>query len=105
MDKNGTKINKLFLTGIILLLFLLQPVTSLQAQTRKVKQAQRRQEQLKEKNKRKATLKHRHDIQTKEVQDRMKQTRKRSEQYNRGKKEPFFKDLFKRKKKRRNRRR
>ena len=112
MDKNGTKINKLFLIRIFLLLFLmLQPVATLQAQTKRVKQAERRQEQLKQKEKRlyekkrKAALKHRQDIQTREVQDRMKETKKRSDQYNKGKKEPFYKDLFNRKKKRKKRRR
>jgi uncharacterized protein YlxW (UPF0749 family) len=112
VEKNGTKINKLFLTKVFLLAFLLlQPLISLQSQTRKVKKAERRQEQLERKEKkeyekrRKAVLKQRYDIQTKEVQDRMKATRKRSEQYNKGKKEPFYKDLFHRKKKKRKRRR
>jgi hypothetical protein len=112
VDKNGAKINKLFLIRVFLLAFLLlQPVVSLQSQTKKVKKAERRQEQLKQKEKRdyekrrKAVLKHRQDIQTKEVQERMKATRKKSEQYNKGKKEPFYKDLFNRKKKKRKRRR
>ena len=112
MDKNGAKINKLFLIRIFLFLFLLlQPLASLQAQTKKVRQAERRQEQLKKKEKkeyeqrRQEALKHRHDIQTKEVQERMKETKKRSDHYNKGKKEPFYKDLFNRKKKRRKRRR
>ena len=112
MDKNGTKIIKLFLIRIYLFLFLLLlPLTSLQAQTRKVKQAERRQEQLKQKEKkeyeqrRQAALKHREDIQTKEVKARMKETKKRSDNYNKGKKEPFSKGLFNGKKKRRKRRR
>ena len=112
MDKNGTKIIKLFLNRIILFLFLLVlPIVSLQGQTRKVKQAQRRQEQLKQKEKkeyeqrRKAALKHREDIQTKEVRARMKETKKRSDNYNKGEKEPFYKGLFNGKKKRRKRRR
>jgi len=112
VDKNGAKINKLFLIRIYLFMFLLlQPVAFLQAQTKKVRQAERRQEQLKQREKkeyekkRKATLKHRHDIQTKEVQERMKETKKRSDHYNQGKKEPFYKDLFNRKKKRKKRRR
>ena len=112
MDKNGTNIIKLFLIRIFLFLFLLLlPVASLQAQTKKVKQAERRQEQqnLKEKKgyeqRREAALKHREDIQTKEVKARMKETRKRSDNYNKGKKEPFYKGLFNGKKKRRKRRR
>lgn len=112
MDKNGTKIIKLFLIRIFLFLFLLLlPLASLQAQTRKVKQAERRQEQLKQKEKkeydkrRQATLKHRQNIQSKEVKARMKETKKRSDHYNQGKKEPFYKGLFNGKKKRRKRRR
>ena len=112
MDKNGAKIYKLFLIRIFLILFLLlQPVISLQAQTKKVRQAERRQEQLTQKEKkeydqkRRAALKHRQDIQSKEVQARMKETKKRSDHYNKGKKEPFYKGLFNRKKKNRKRRR
>ena len=51
---------------------------------------------------RQAALKHRKDIQTKEVQARMKETKQRSDHYNKGKKEPFYKNLFNRKKKKRN---
>jgi Ni/Co efflux regulator RcnB len=112
VDKNGTKIIKLFLIRIFLFLFLLLlPLAFLQAQTRKVKQAERRQEQQKQKEKkeydqkRQAALKHRHDIQTKEVKARMKETKKRSDHYNQGKKEPFYKGLFNGKKKKRKRRR
>jgi hypothetical protein len=97
VDKNGTKINKLFLIRSFLFLFLLlQPLDFLQAQTRKVRQAEKRQEQMKQKEKkeyekrRKETLKHREDIQTREVQERMKETKKRSDHYNQGKKEPFY---------------
>jgi uncharacterized protein YlxW (UPF0749 family) len=112
VEMNGTKINKLFLIRVFLLAFLvLQPLVSAQSQTRKVKKAERRQEQLERKEKReyekrrKAVLKQRYDIQTREVQDRMKATRRRSEQYNKGEKEPFYKNLFNRKKKKRKRRR
>ena len=111
MDKNGTKIIKLFLIRVFLFLFLLLPLASLQAQTKKVRQAERRQEKLTQKEKkeyhqkRQAALKHREDIQSKEVQARMKETKKRSDHYNKGKKEPFYKNLFNGKKKRRKRRR
>jgi hypothetical protein len=83
----------------------------LQAQTKKVKQAERKQEQqmLKKKEgyeqRRQAALKHREGIQTKEVKARMKETKKRSDHYNKGKKEPFYKGLFNGKKKKRKRRR
>jgi hypothetical protein len=110
VNKNGAKINKLYLIRIFLLGFLmLLPLAALQAQTRKVKQAQRRHEQLEKREKmlyekqRKDALKHRHDIQTKQVKDRMKETKKKSDAYNKGKKEPFYKELFNRKKKRRKR--
>lgn len=45
---------------------------------------------------RKNGLKHQYEIQTKEVQERMKQSRKNAEKYNRQmrKREPFFKRLF-----------
>ena len=102
MGKNGTK---------IIILFLLLSVYPLQAQTRKVRQAERRQEQFDKQEKkeyekrRKATLKHRYNIQTKEVRERMKQTEMRSAKYGRKKKDPFYKDLFNKKKKRKKRRR
>ena len=102
MGMNGTKIT---------ILFLLLSVYPLQAQTRKVRQAERKQEQLDKQYKkeyekrRKATLKHRYNIQTKEVRERMKQTEMRSAKYGRKKKDPFYKDLFNRKKKRKKRRR
>ncbi|MFC2114902.1 hypothetical protein ACFLTU_00400 [Bacteroidota bacterium] len=82
-----------------------------QAQTRKVRQALHKKEQLDKKeqkqyeDRRKATLKHRYEIQTKEVQERMKQTERRSRKYGRKKKDPFLKNLFKGKKKRKKRRR
>ena len=109
MAKNGTKIIKLFLRFCFFILFLHIVLLPIQAQTRKIKQAERKQEQLYKKEKkqydkrRKATLKHRYSIQTKDVQDRMKQTENRSSKYGRKQKEPFFKRLFnsKRRKKRR----
>ena len=76
----------------LFLFLLLLPFASLQAQTKKVKQAERKQEQgmLKEKKgyeqRRQAALKHREDIQTKEVKARMKENKKRSDHYNKGKK-------------------
>lgn len=102
MGMNGTK---------IIILLLLLSVYPLQAQTRKVRQAERKQEQLVKQDKkeyekrRKATLKHRYNIQTKEVRERMKQTEMRSAKYGRKKKDPFYKNLFNKKKKRKKRRR
>ena len=104
MGKNGAKINKLFLRQLIIILFLQLAVTGLQAQPREVKQAEKRYEWLlkQEKkaydDKRKATLKHRYEIQSKDVQARMKETEKRSKQYGRKQKESWFKNIFKNKK-------
>jgi hypothetical protein len=59
------------------------------------------------KKKQKAAVKHRTSIQTKEVQERMKLSRKKAEVFNKSKREPFFEKIFgkKRKKKHKKRRR
>ena len=61
-----------------------------------------RQEDTGYDKKRKKVLKHRFDIQTKEVQERMKLSEKKSRQYNKPRRDPFYKTLFtdKRRKKR-----
>lgn len=108
---NGTKIIKLFLGMAFLFLFLDCSLVRVEAQSRKVRKAERKYEQMqKEETKdyekrRKAALKHRYDIQTPEVKDRMKETEKRSKKYGRKQKDPFFRDLFDRKKKKRKKRR
>ncbi len=110
MGKNGTKIIKLFLRIFFLFLFLQLTFAPIQAQTRKIRQAERKQEQINKKEKkeyekrRKATLRHRYEIQTAEVRKRMKQTEMRSRKYGRKKKDPFLKNLFNRKKKRKKQR-
>jgi hypothetical protein len=109
MDKNGTKIIKLFLGSCFLFLFLVFSVDQVQAQPRKVRQAQRKAEKVSKQEKkeydkrRKAALKHRYEIQTKETRERMKETEKRSAKYGRKQKEPFYKNLFKKRKKRKKR--
>lgn len=50
---------------------------------------------------RKAAIKHRYKIQTPEVKERMKASREKVDQYHKQKNKPVFKDLFKRKKRRR----
>ena len=83
-----------------------------QAQSRKVKQAERKYEQQLKKEKkdydkrRKATIKHRYEIQSKDVQERMKNTEARSRKYGRKQKDPFYKNIFRKKKRKpkRNRR-
>ena len=100
---------KLFPLLIFQLLLLLIPCRSVQAQSKKVKQAERRYEKELEHEKkeydkrRKETLKHRFEIQTPEVQQRMKETEKRSRLYGRKQKEPFYKKIFNRKGKKRRR--
>jgi hypothetical protein len=111
MEKNGTKIIKLFLGFCFLFLFFMFSVDQVQAQPRKVRQAQRKSEKVNKQEKkdydkrRKAALKHRYEIQTKETRERMKETEKRSAMYGRKQKEPFYKNLFKKKKKRKRKRR
>ena len=111
MGKNGTKIIKLFLRFLFLYLFFQCSFATVQAQSRKVKQAERKYEQqLKQEkkdydNRRKATIKHRYEIQSKDVQERMKNTEERSRKYGRKQKEPFWKNIFKKKKKKPNRKR
>ena len=96
MGKNGTKIIKLFLRFFFVFLFLQCSYTLVQAQSREVKKAERKYErQINQEKKaydkrRKATLKHRYGIQTKEVRDRMKETKERSRRYGRKQKEPFY---------------
>lgn len=101
---------KLFLLLVLQLLFMLIPCRlQAQSQSRKVRQAERRSEKLQEREKkdyekrRKETLKHRYEIQSPEVQQRMKETEKRSRLYGRKQKEPFYKKIFNRKGKRRKR--
>ena len=111
MGKNGTKIIKLFPGFFFLILLLQLSFSQVQAQSRKVKQAERRSEKLQKQEqkdydrRRKAALKHRYEIQTPEVKERMKETEKRSGKYGRKQKEPFYKDIFNRKKKRKRKRR
>ena len=86
-------------------LFFQCSFVSVQAQSRKVKQAERKYEQqLKQEKKdydkrRKATIKHRYEIQTRDVQERMKNTEKRSRKFGRKQKDPFYKNIFSKKKK------
>ncbi len=111
MGKNGTKLIKLFLRFCFLFVFLQYSIAPAQAQSRKVKQSERNYEKVRKQEKkdyekrRKATLKHRYEIQTKEVQARMKATEQRSRKYGRKQRDPFYKDLFKRKKKKPGKRR
>ena len=102
---------KLFPVFSFQILLIIIPYGSVQAQTKKEVQAQRRYEKVLEREKRdydkrrKETLKHRFEIQTPEVQERMKETEKRSRLYGRKQTEPFFKKIFNRNKFRKKRRR
>jgi hypothetical protein len=77
-----------------------------QSQTGKAGRAIRKQEKAEKSlqkdydKSRKAALKHRYNIQTPEVQSRMKASRKKVDQYYKQKNKFVFKDIFKRKKRR-----
>jgi len=94
------RIKKLIL-GILIVSIPVFPVYS---QSRKVRRAIKKSEKAEERQdknydkSRKEALKHRYDIQTREVQERMKKSKKRADRYNKSKREPFYKDLFNKKK-------
>jgi hypothetical protein len=95
--KNGIKIALLFL-------FLL-PSLHIEGKPRTEKQIDRLEAQKARKEKkdyekrRKEAVKQRYSIQTQEVQDRMKESKKKADNFNKSKKDPFFKELFKKKRK------
>ncbi len=87
-------------------MFTLLVTAPLQSQTGKAGRAIRKQEKTERsldrdyEKSRKSALKHRFRIQTPEVQERMKTSRKKVDQYHRQKNKPVIKDLFNRKKRR-----
>jgi len=89
---------------LLILIALLLSTTVAFSQTRKASKAVKKQEKmerLQEKSYQKArkeTIKHRHDIQTKETQERMEGVDKRAKAYNSQNDESWLKHLFKRKK-------
>jgi len=89
----------------ICFLVLLLPASHGYAQSRMVRKAissqDKKAEQQEEdyQKKRKAVLRHRFDIQTKEVQKRMKLAKKKSRQYNKSREEKPFSNLFDNKRK------
>lgn len=91
---------------LIFLLFSLFISAPLQSQTGKAGRAIRKQERVEKSIKRdyeksrKAALKHRYQIQTPEVKERMKASRKKVDQHYKQKNKPVLKDIFKRKKRR-----
>jgi hypothetical protein len=92
---------------IVLFLISIIIAAPLQAQRGKAGRAIRKQEKSEKAlerdydKSRKAALKHRFSIQTPEVQERMKASRKKADQHYKQKNKPVFKELFKRKKRRR----
>ncbi|MCW3078300.1 MAG: hypothetical protein JWO32_2909 [Bacteroidetes bacterium] len=66
---------------------------------RKLERKESREKRKKEKAERKAVKAHHKRLQTKTVQKRMKQSKKRATLNNENKREPFFKRWFKKKKK------
>lgn len=85
------------------------PVFPVYSQSRKVKKAIRKSEKAEENTQRTYdkgrddALKHRYDIQSKEVKKRMKESKKKADQYYKSNREPFYKELFNRKKKQKKR--
>lgn len=79
---------------------MLLPAGNGYAQSRHVRKVISKQEKQAEQEdqdyqkRRKKVLKHRYDIQTKDVQERIKLSEKKSKQYNKSKEEPFFSNLF-----------
>jgi hypothetical protein len=103
----STKLSKLYFRRIfVLLLFSLFISAPLQSQTGQAGRAIRKQEKAEKSlqkdydKSRKAALKHRYQIQTPEVKERMKASRKKVDQHYKQKNKPVLKDLFKRKKRR-----
>jgi hypothetical protein len=89
--------------AVICILVILLPANNVDAQSRHVRKVISKQEKKAEQEdedyqkRRKDVLKHRHDIQTKDVQERMKLSEKKSRLYNKSKEEPFLSNLFSKK--------
>jgi len=92
---------------ILLILLSLFVAIPLQSQSGKARHAIKKQERTDKslekqyEKSRKTALKHRYKIQSPEVKERMKASRKKVDQYHKQKNKPIFKDLFKRKKRKR----
>jgi hypothetical protein len=104
---HNTKLSKLYLRKfLIFILFSLFVTAPLQSQSSKAAHAIKKQERAEKtlerdyEKSRKAALKHRYKIQTPEVQERMKASQKKVDQFHKQKNKPVLKDLFKRKKRR-----
>ena len=85
---------------VIILLTLVLSVNVTEAQSRKVKKAiakrerQEKQEKREYEKTRKKVVKHRYDIQTDKTRERMKETLKKSKDYNKQRRKGFFDKLF-----------
>ncbi|KPK88077.1 MAG: hypothetical protein AMS27_00565 [Bacteroides sp. SM23_62_1] len=99
---------KRFILGFLIFIIPVFPVYS---QTRKARKAIKKSERVEENSNRtyergrKDAIKQRYKIQTNEVQKRMKQSKKKADRYNKANRQPFYKDLFDRKKKHKRRKR
>ena len=86
---------------IIILSLILLPVLHVPGQPRDERKIERREAALERKERRdykkrrEAVLKHRYSIQTKEVQERMKESKKKADRFNKLGDKPFYKNLFK----------
>jgi hypothetical protein len=95
----------------VILLALVLSVNLVEGQSRKVRQTIAKQERRERQEKRdyektsKKVLKHRYEIQTVKTKERMKETKRKSDEYNDRGRENFIQKLFSKKKKRPKRRR
>ncbi|HDJ33442.1 MAG TPA: hypothetical protein ENF21_05020 [Bacteroidetes bacterium] len=102
-SKSGIKVRNIKPRNIpvLLLLLMLPACFSTQHQSRKVRQAVKNAERVEERQKkayekaRKKEIKRRFNMQTPEVQERMKESRKKAREFNRQNREPFFKRILK----------
>ena len=113
-DKGSDIVNQAIIAWIkriIILFFMFLTVTgSLDAQPKSFKKAEQIQKQRDRKERklyekqRKATLKHRYEIQTEQVQKRMKLSKQKAVEYNKQKRSNFIREFFDKQKKKRKRR-
>ena len=105
-SKSMTKLTKNIIRslGVMIVLLAIPFVVEGQRPSRKVTKAQKKAEKVEVQQKkayqkaREKEVKRRFNMQTPETKERMKQTRKEANRYNKVKKDPFFERLFQKKK-------
>jgi len=83
--------------GFFSMAFAQKPSKSVRKQQKKIEKAEIQEKRTNEKTK-KESIKRKYKIQTKETQDRIKQSRKEAQKHNKKKNDPFFVRPFKKKK-------